>query len=98
MKMTMKMMMGTGTMMKMMKMMMKMMMLTMMKMTMLMMMMMMMLMMMKMMMMLMMMKTMMMNNQYVITRTKLLTLIFHDNVQHSIIISTNSFLPSLIIH
>merc|ERR1739838_424129 len=65
---------------------MKMMMLTMMKMTML------------MMMMMMMMKMTMMNNQYVITRTKLLTLIFHDNVQHSIIISTNSFLPSLIIH
>merc|ERR1739842_99713 len=63
--------------------------------------MMMMLMMMKMMKMMMMMtkmmKTTMMNNQYVITRTKLLTLIFHDNVQHSIIISTNSFLPSLII-
>merc|ERR1712106_500346 len=54
--------------------------------------------MMKMMMKMMMMMTTMMNNQYVITRTNLLTLIFHDNVQHSIIISTNSFLPSLIIH
>merc|ERR1719209_1807477 len=53
--------------------------------------------MMKMTMLMMMMMT-MMNNQYVFTRTKLLTLIFHDNVQHSKIISTNSFLPSLIIH
>merc|ERR1719369_1824573 len=50
-----------------------------------------------MMMMMTMMMTMMISNHYVTTRTKLLTLIIHDNVEH-FIISKNSFLPSLIIH